>query len=74
MALTPMAAAVAARPRGAGLTYGEVAQTAGVLPLGYHHLRRIAMIGTGSAAFAEAADSRLNWQAHLRAGTSAGPP
>lgn len=63
-----MAAEVAARLRGAGLTYSEVGQTAGVLPPGYHHLRRAAVIGTGPATFAEAAGSLFSWQAQLQAG------
>ena len=37
MPLTAMAAATAARLRGAELTYGEVGRTTGPLPAGYHH-------------------------------------
>jgi uncharacterized protein (UPF0548 family) len=68
MLLTAMAAGTATRLRGAQLTYREAGATAGVLPPGYCHLRRTAVIGTGAAAFAGAADSLLSWQAHLRAG------
>jgi uncharacterized protein (UPF0548 family) len=68
MPLSEMNAGTAARLRGAELTYGEVGQTMGALPAGYHHLRRAAVVGAGAAAFAEAADSLLGWQAHLRAG------
>jgi uncharacterized protein (UPF0548 family) len=73
MPLTAMAAATAARLRGAELTYGEVGRTTGPLPAGYHHVRRVAVIGTGAAVFAEAADSLLGWQAHLRAGLAVCP-
>jgi uncharacterized protein (UPF0548 family) len=68
MPLTEMGAGTAARLRGAELTYGEVGRTMGALPAGCHHLRRTAVVGAGAAAFAEAADSLLGWQAHLRAG------
>jgi uncharacterized protein (UPF0548 family) len=68
MLLSAMAAGTATRLRGAGLTYSAVGRTAGVLPPGYHHLRRTAVIGIGAAAFARAADGLLSWQAHLRAG------
>ena len=47
MPLTVMAAEVADRLRGAELTYREPGRTAGVLPPGYHHLRRSAPIGSG---------------------------
>jgi uncharacterized protein (UPF0548 family) len=68
MPLIAMDAGTAARLRGAELTYGQVGQTAGALPADYHHLRRAAVLGTGSRLFGEAADSLLTWQAHLRAG------
>jgi uncharacterized protein (UPF0548 family) len=48
MPLTAMAAATAARLRGAELTYGEVGRTTGPLPAGYHHVRRAAVIGVGA--------------------------
>jgi uncharacterized protein (UPF0548 family) len=59
---------VARQLRDAGLTYGEAGQTAGVLPPGYHHLRRSAVIGSGAGEFAGAAHALFSWQAHLRAG------
>lgn len=68
MSLTAMDAGTATRLRDAQLTYSAVGGTAGMLPPGYHHLRRTTVIGTGAAAFAGAADSLLGWQAHLRAG------
>jgi uncharacterized protein (UPF0548 family) len=73
MPLTAMAASTAARLRGAELTCGEVGRTTGPLPADYHHVRRAAVIGVGAAAFAEAADSLLGWQAHLRAGLAVSP-
>lgn len=63
-----MPAGLAGRLRAAGLTYREAGATAGVLPPGYHHLRRGAMIGSGAAAFAGAAQALLTWQMHVRAG------
>ena len=68
MPLTVMAAEVADRLRGAELTYREAGRTAGVLPPGYHHLRRSAPIGSGQQTFAGAAAALLSWQVHLRAG------
>lgn len=68
MPLTVMAAEVADRLRGAELTYREAGRTASVLPPGYHHLRRSALIGSGPQAFAGAADALLSWQVYLRAG------
>lgn len=58
-------AGVARRLSGAGFTYAEVGATAGVLPAGYHHLRRTVRVRTG---FEEAAGALLHWQVHLRAG------
>ena len=66
MPVTVMAAEVADRLRGAELTYREAGQTAGVLPPGYHHLRRSALIGSGPQTFADAASALLSWQVHLR--------
>jgi uncharacterized protein (UPF0548 family) len=74
MSLTAMDAGTAARLRGAQLTYSAVGGTAGVLPPGYYHLRRTAVIGTGAAAFAGAVDSLLGWQVHLRAGLAVSAP
>jgi len=68
MPLTVMAAAVADRLQGAELTYREAGQTAGVLPPGYRHLRRGALIGSGPQMFAGAAAALLSWQVHLRTG------
>jgi uncharacterized protein (UPF0548 family) len=68
MPLVVMAAGQAGRLRAAGLTYREAGQTAGVLPPGYHHLRRSAVIGSGAQVFTAAAAALFSWQAHLRAG------
>jgi uncharacterized protein (UPF0548 family) len=70
MPVTVMAAGRAQRLREAELTYGEVGQTARRPPSGYHHLRRSAVIGSGTQLFTRAADALLSWQAHLRAGLS----
>lgn len=43
------------------LTYPEVGATAGVLPGGYHHVQKSAVIGSGRARFAEAADKGMRW-------------
>jgi uncharacterized protein (UPF0548 family) len=43
------------------LTYPEVGATAGVLPAGYHHVRKSAVIGRGRARFAEAAEKGMRW-------------
>lgn len=53
----------AARP-----TYPETGQTRSELPSGYSHLRREAVLGTGSACFRRATDELLRWQLHRRAG------
>jgi uncharacterized protein (UPF0548 family) len=66
--LTALAAGVASRLRNAGLTYSEVGQSMGVLPSGYRHLRRSAVVGSGAEEFAGAAHALFSWQAHLRAG------
>jgi uncharacterized protein (UPF0548 family) len=68
MPLTVMAAEVADRLRGAELTYREAGRTASVLPPGYRHLRRGAVLGSGPQTFAGAAAALLSWQVHLRAG------
>jgi uncharacterized protein (UPF0548 family) len=70
MPLTVMAAEVADRLRGAELTYREAGRTAGVLPPGYHHLRRSGPIGSGPQTFAGAASALLSWQVHLRVSAS----
>lgn len=68
MPLTVMTAKMATQLRDAELTYREAGSTAGVLPPGYHHLRRSAVIGSGSQQFTNAATALFSWQAHLRAG------
>lgn len=50
------------------VTYAEVGQTRGELPEGYHHVRRSAVIGTGSRAFADAAEKVMRWQVQKGAG------
>ena len=50
------------------LTYSEVGATAGILPTGYHHVRRSEIIGHGRAFFADAADALTSWHMHSRAG------
>lgn len=43
------------------LTYEEVGATAGVLPAGYHHVQKSAVIGRGRARFAQAAEEGMRW-------------
>jgi len=62
MPLTVMAAEVADRLRGAELTCREAGRTGSILPPGYHHLRRSALIGSGPQTFAGAADALLGWR------------
>jgi len=55
--------------RGAALTYDEVgategAQAGGDLPSGYHHQRVSAVLGTGDAVFARAAEGVRRWRLH----------
>ena len=68
MPVTSMPAALANRLREADLTYPEAGATAGLLPAGYHHLRRAVVIGSGAQAFTAAADALAGWQVHSRAG------
>ncbi len=63
-----MPAALANRLREADLTYPEAGATTGLLPPGYHHLRRTVTIGHGTQAFTTAADTLAGWQVHARAG------
>lgn len=49
-------------------SYPEVGATAGSLPAGYHHLQVERPVGSGPAAFDEAARRLLTWQMHRRAG------
>lgn len=73
MPLDSMDAEMAGRLRDAGLTYSEGGRTAGVLPSGYHHLRRSAMIGSGAHVLADAANALFSWQVHRRAGVRVSP-
>lgn len=54
----------------APLTYAEVGATLGVegLPAGYHHLRRLAVIGRGADDLERSAVALLGWAVHRRAG------
>ena len=68
MPVTVMPATLAVRLRAADLTYAEAGATAGVLPPGYHHLRRTVGIGSGAQVFTAAAGALAGWQVHARAG------
>lgn len=46
---------------GRSLTYTEVGATAGVLPGGYHHVGKSAVIGRGRERFEQAADDGMRW-------------
>ena len=69
-ALTPE---LEGRLREARLTYSEAGRTRGVLPPGYHHLRRYAFIGSGAEVFAGAVKMLMSWQVQLRAGLRVSP-
>jgi uncharacterized protein (UPF0548 family) len=71
--VTPLDPGLAARLHLAELSYGEAGQTRGVLPAGYRHLCRRAVIGSGAQVFAAAARELLGWQVHLRAGLRVSP-
>ncbi|HET7666646.1 MAG TPA: DUF1990 domain-containing protein [Mycobacterium sp.] len=43
------------------LTYAEVGATAGPLPVGYHHVRKSAVIGRGRCRFQGAAEAGMRW-------------
>ncbi|MCH9669169.1 MAG: DUF1990 domain-containing protein [Actinomycetia bacterium] len=43
------------------LTYSEVGATSGVMPAGYHQLRKSSVIGSGRDRFDEAADRGMRW-------------
>jgi uncharacterized protein (UPF0548 family) len=73
MALTALTPELESRLRQAELTYSETGQTSGILPPGYHHLRRHAVIGSGTAVFADAVKMLFSWQVHLRAGLRVSP-
>lgn len=49
-------------------TYPEVGATSGDLPMGYHHMRESAVVGSGRADFERAADIVMTWEMHRRAG------
>jgi hypothetical protein len=51
MTLTALTPELEGRLRQAELTYAETGRTTGVLPPGYHHLRRCAVIGHGAEVF-----------------------
>lgn len=52
-----------------GLTYPEVGATLGdVLPAGYDHVRRSAVIGRGGADFERATAALMSWQVQRRSG------
>ena len=55
-----------ARLRAAELTYDHVGSTSGVLPDGYHHLKRQEVVGRGAAQFNDAARAVLGWQVQMR--------
>ncbi len=57
--------ATASPLRAAPLTYPELGATADVLPDGYRHMRRRALVGTGLRAFADGGDALVAWQAEL---------
>ena len=65
MALTALTAELEGRLRQAELTYGEIGQTAGLLPPGYHHLRRYAVIGSGAEALSLSAPRHSHALARL---------
>lgn len=73
MPLIPMDPAAASRLRAALLTYREAGATNGVLPEGYHHVRRRALIGKGAQAFVDAVQVLMGWQVHDRAGLRVSP-
>ncbi|WP_217428295.1 DUF1990 family protein [Microlunatus speluncae] len=51
-----------------GLSYPEVGATEGVLPAGYRHLRRAAVIGHGPDFFRRAGELVLGWEVQRRSG------
>lgn len=50
------------------LTYPEVGATAGDLPPGYDHIRRIAVLGSGDDVFRRACEALMTWEMHRRSG------
>jgi len=73
VALTALTPELEGRLRRAEPTYRETGQTRGVLPAGYHHVRRCAVIGSGAEVFAGAVQMLFSWQVHLRAGLNVAP-
>jgi len=73
MPLTALTPEMEGRLRQAELTYSEAGRTRGMLPPGYHHLRRRAIIGSGAAVFAGAVKMLFSWQVQLRAGLRVSP-
>ncbi len=51
-----------------GLSYSEVGATEGVLPAGYRHVRRSAVIGRGRDFFQRAGELVLDWEVQRRSG------
>jgi uncharacterized protein (UPF0548 family) len=56
------------RLRDEPFTYSEVGATASAMPAGYHHVRRLDVIGRGSSSFRSATDALMSWEMHRRAG------
>jgi len=55
-------------PEPRALTYAELGATAGILPPGYRHLRRSAVLGPGDELFQRASEAVLDWQIQERSG------
>ena len=49
-------------------TYSEVGATGGVLPGGYHQVRRVAEVGRGTECFERAGAAIIGWRMHRGAG------
>ena len=50
------------------LTYAEVGATAGVMPPGYLHIERRALLGEGPETFQRAVSALVSWEMHRRCG------
>ncbi|VEG54269.1 Uncharacterized protein conserved in bacteria [Mycolicibacterium aurum] len=46
---------------GKALTYSEIGATGGIMPTGYHHLRKSSVIGRGRDRFERAAAEGMRW-------------
>lgn len=57
----------------AQLTYADVGATRGVLPAGYHHVRRQAVVGAGTERFEQAARTLMGWGMQRGAGLRVRP-